>query len=93
MRRDIRPGTSPGEPKSAGGLQIITRELYNENPYDNRMIGWGFEDALFCRQIKKKLGDYKIYPDVTIYHLYHPRPECNWDNYHLYNKLIKGELN
>lgn len=86
---NIRPGESSYGDKLAGGMQLITRELFDRvNGYDERFKGWGYEDTAFCWKIQKELGDYPILNDDKLYHLWHPRDnQLNWDNYNLAQKL------
>ncbi|MDP3066238.1 MAG: galactosyltransferase-related protein, partial [Methanobacteriaceae archaeon] len=68
MDRDIR------ECQCAGGMQIITKELFNKiGGYDERFIGWGYEDTAFCFKVRKELGNYPILEDTVGFHLYHER--------------------
>lgn len=72
--RDIRVGVSHWGDKSAGGVQVITRDLFNKvGGYDERFKGWGWEDTVFCWKIRKELGDYDILSTECVYHLWHPR--------------------
>jgi predicted glycosyltransferase involved in capsule biosynthesis len=81
--RDIR------QEKLAGGIQLITRELYDRiDGYEELFFSWGWEDAYFCKKVEAALGDYPLLPDEKIYHLFHPHDKPNPNNYHLYNALI-----
>jgi predicted glycosyltransferase involved in capsule biosynthesis len=80
--RDIR------NDKLAGGLQIITKELYQKiEGYDERFVGWGYEDTNVCWKLQKELGDYTIFENEKILHLWHPRDQLNWNNRDLALKL------
>jgi hypothetical protein len=80
--RDIR------KDKLAGGIQIILRNVFNNlGGYNEEFYGWGYEDSDFCMRIKEELGDYKIFEDEKIIHLWHPRLYPNLKaNRELYNK-------
>jgi predicted glycosyltransferase involved in capsule biosynthesis len=70
----IRPESFTYYKKMAGGINIITRELFNKiMGYDKRFINWGYEDIHFCCKILNELGDYNILADEKVYHLQHPR--------------------
>lgn len=90
---NIRQGESTYGDKIAGGIQIITRELFDKiKGYDERFIGHGYEDSVFCWKLKKEIGSrYKIFPNEKLYHLYHPQDITNLNNRDLALK-IKKEL-
>jgi mannosyltransferase OCH1-like enzyme len=87
--RNIRVGESQWGDKLAGGLQIMTKELFKKvGGYDERFTGWGWEDTVFCWKIQQELGDYEILPESWVYHLYHPQNNpLNVENYNLAQKL------
>jgi predicted glycosyltransferase involved in capsule biosynthesis len=86
--RDIRPGQSTFGDKLAGGIQIITRKLFNKvNGMDERFKGWGYEDTHFCWKLMAQIGDYPILENEKIFHLWHPRDnQLNNANYYLAQK-------
>ena len=83
--RDMR-----GE-RFAGGIQVITRELFDKvGGYDERFIGWGWEDSHFCWKILAQSPEQYLMIDEGIaYHLWHEHGKLNWNNYHLAQSLKK----
>lgn len=82
--RDIRAN------RLAGGIQLITKDLFNKiGGYDTRFQGWGWEDTVFCWKIHQELGEYTVVDDADIFHLWHDRAELSWDNYDLAQRIKK----
>lgn len=62
--------------KCAGGGQLITKKFFKKiGGYDERFVGWGYEDTAFCYKIYDKIGEYPIL-DYTVFHLYHEKVEA-----------------
>jgi predicted glycosyltransferase involved in capsule biosynthesis len=91
LKRGMTTSRDISEYKIAGGIQIITRRLFNKvKGYDERFKGWGWEDTAFCWKIRREIGDYDVLTSEWIYHLWHPRPIPSFDNCDLATK-IKNE--
>lgn len=93
--RDIRPGKAyKGFDKCAGGLQVVNKSFFMDiGGYESRFQGWGYEDTHFCFKVKKAVGDYPIFEDDFIFHLWHPVIQKNQAEWHknaeLFEQLIK----
>lgn len=60
---------------SVGGCVIVTRQAFElVGGYDERFIGWGFEDRAFAASLDTLIGPAYEAPGDII-HLWHPAPE------------------
>lgn len=62
---------------SVGGCIVVNRAGYHD--YDERFIGWGWEDAAFAMTMTTMWGPLRKLPGSTLYHLWHPKGQT-WDN-------------
>lgn len=61
-------------PPAAGGTSscvLIRREIFPEIRFDERFVGWGYEDQAFATVCTTLLGPYLRTPDDCL-HLWHP---------------------
>ncbi|MDP3066236.1 MAG: galactosyltransferase-related protein [Methanobacteriaceae archaeon] len=89
--QEVHPGGTNG-----GGAQIIMKDAFNSiGGYDERFVGWGWEDVLFNFKMKEKYkpdgeSDWgKWLPNKNLFHLWHPPAPKNMGNKDLYDKLIE----
>lgn len=62
--------------KSWAGLLIVRREdFFKVGGYDERFIGWGWEDIAFRLKLDHEIGPHQRINDGRVYHLWHERPE------------------
>lgn len=83
---------------SVGGLIILKREpLLEMGGWDERFIGWGWEDRAFAHSANMLLGPFFRLEDETIFHLWHDRSPgvtthhpAHEDNLNLYNECVSN---
>lgn len=72
----VFPGPDPNDrPAAVGGCVIVSRFAFEiVNGYDERFVGWGFEDRAFALALETMVGTY-MRAVGPLYHLWHPEPE------------------
>lgn len=72
----VFPGSDPlDRPASEGGCVVVSRQAFAEvHGYDERFIGWGFEDRCFKIALETLCGPELRIPG-PLWHLWHPEPE------------------
>lgn len=70
------PGPDPFDrPASVGGCVVVSKVAFEEvKGYDERFIGWSFEDRAFAYALEGRYGPAFRVPGA-LYHLWHPEPE------------------
>ena len=62
---------------SPAGLLVMKREHFETvNGYDERFIGWGYEDSAFRHALNVLVGQARRLPEFDCYHLWHRRSEA-----------------
>lgn len=85
--RDIR-----GD-RLGGGMLIISREYFDEvGEYDERFVGWGWEDTAFCWKVDIKYEGYGLNTYGEAYHLWHERDNRTNNQNAILAGKIKKEL-
>lgn len=93
LKTDIQELGEPGN--IGGGAILLRRDAYDTiGGYDERFIGWGWEDVLFNYKIKETYPVYegawgKWLDNDNIFHLWHPEADKNNNNQKLYEKLAE----
>jgi len=61
---------------SPAGLIVMPRRIFDAvGGYDERFIGWGYEDNAFRTALETRVGGYGRMPSHDCYHLWHPIAE------------------
>ena len=88
----IIPGDTHYTPKNSG-VQVMEKTFFNQmNGYDERFVGWGFEDTYFCWRVIKEVGDYPLLREGKIYHLWHHRNNMKNNREYQRNKKLFHRL-
>jgi predicted glycosyltransferase involved in capsule biosynthesis len=78
----------------AGAMLMITKENFEKaGGFDERFLGWGFEDNAFMLSAEATIGSY-VETDNIAYHLWHPLsinqyPDLTAKNRELYAEYFK----
>jgi glycosyltransferase involved in cell wall biosynthesis len=95
------PGPDPiDRPASVGGCVVVRRDAFETvGGYDERFVGWSFEDRAFASSLAALYGPAPRIPG-PLYHLWHPAPEEECfgqphmeENRSLYNRYREAEGN
>jgi glycosyltransferase involved in cell wall biosynthesis len=70
----VFPSRETPEPAVAGCVVVSRAAFEAVGGYDERFIGWGFEDRAFIRSLEVMVKP-MLRGSGTIYHLWHPHPE------------------
>lgn len=84
-----RPATKDSYEVAAacGGCQMITREQFQQTPYDAGMVDWGMEDHELCVRLWMLGKTVRVVPSVLVQHYFREFvPYARWENV-TYNKL------
>lgn len=58
---------------SPGGIRILTREMWEAvNGFDERFVGWGYEDDAFRTALDVMVGKAVRLQGCNLYHMWHP---------------------
>lgn len=77
-----------------GAMLMITKENYSKTGgFDERFIGWGYEDNAFLLMAEATIGSF-VETDNIAYHLWHPQsinqyPQLTAQNRDLYTEYFK----
>jgi glycosyltransferase involved in cell wall biosynthesis len=75
-----------------GSVFMITKEnFYKAGGFDERFIGWGYEDAAFVIAALRTIGGY-VETDNLAYHLWHPPAINQYPELTAKNKKLYAEL-
>lgn len=78
--------------ENPGGIQIITKELFNEiGQYNLQFKGWGWEDREFAWRIFEKLGKIPVNCTGRMYHLWHVQALPSAVNERFYHNILKRQ--
>lgn len=74
----VFPGPDPFDrPASVGGAVVVTRDAFEKvGGYDERFVGWAFEDRAFAYSLEAFYGPALRTPG-PLYHLWHPDVETD----------------
>ena len=90
----VFPGPDPwARPAAVGGGVVVPWESYEAvNGYDERFVGWGWEDASFALALDTLAGG-RFRAEGPLYHLWHPTVEQDQFNHpHLeHNRALFNE--
>jgi GT2 family glycosyltransferase len=97
----VFPSVETPEP-AVGGAVVVSRAAFEEvGGYDERFVGWGWEDTSFAIALEKLCGPQTRVPG-PLYHLWHPSVELdcfdhphlehNRSIFHQYRDLSPGQL-